>query len=66
MLNKSVFYLSLAAVLINLNLAAAQNQSKEKTTFQISAPWNADYDVRSDVAIVYGINDAGGNFEQRI
>ncbi|RYE24398.1 MAG: hypothetical protein EOP42_22335, partial [Sphingobacteriaceae bacterium] len=51
---------------INLNLVAAQNQSKEKTAFQISAPWNADYDVRSDVAIVYGINDAGGNFEQRI
>jgi len=41
-------------------------KSKEKTTFQIAAPWSADYDVRTDVAIVYGINDAGGNFEDRV
>lgn len=44
----------------------AQVKSKEKTTFQIAAPWSADYDIRSDVAIVYGINDAGGNFEERV
>ncbi|WP_346238736.1 hypothetical protein ABDK00_004790 [Niabella insulamsoli] len=39
---------------------------KEKTAFQIAAPWNEAYDVRSDVAIVYGVNDAGGNFEARV
>ena len=44
----------------------AQTKSKEKTAFQISEPWKAAYDVRSDVAIVYGINDAGGNFEERV
>jgi len=44
----------------------AQVKSKEKTSFQISEPWKAVYDVRSDVAIVYGINDAGGNFEGRV
>ncbi len=44
----------------------AQVKSKEKTSFQISEPWKAVYDVRSDVAIVYGINDAGGNFEERV
>lgn len=38
----------------------------EKTAFQIAAPWDPAYDVRSDIAIVYGINDAGGNFEQRV
>ncbi|MFT3902524.1 MAG: hypothetical protein QM727_05095 [Niabella sp.] len=41
-------------------------QSQEKTAFQIAAPWDEAYDVRSDVAIVYGVNDAGGNFEQRV
>jgi hypothetical protein len=43
-------------------LAAAQ----EKTAFQVAEAWNEAYDVRSDVAIVYGVNDAGGNFEQRV
>lgn len=40
--------------------------AQEKTAFQIAAPWKAEYDVRSDVAIVYGVNDAGGNFEERV
>ncbi|GAB3020360.1 hypothetical protein GCM10027051_26980 [Niabella terrae] len=40
--------------------------AQEKTAFQIAAPFDEVYDVRSDVAIVYGINDAGGNFEQRV
>lgn len=43
-----------------------QGQQKEKTAFQVAATWNAAYDVRSDIAIVYGINDAGGNFEERV
>ena len=42
------------------------NQNREKTAFQVADGWHEDYDVRSDVAIVYGINDAGGNFEQRV
>jgi hypothetical protein len=44
----------------------AQDLSRQKTSFQISAPWKADYDVRSDIAIVYGINDNGGHFEDRV
>lgn len=44
----------------------AQNKSKQKTSFQVAAPWSANYDVRSDIAMVYGINDAGGNFEERV
>ncbi|QPH41826.1 hypothetical protein IZT61_08855 [Pedobacter endophyticus] len=46
--------------------STAQVKSKEKTSFQVSAPWSADYDVRSDIAMVYGINDANGNFEERV
>lgn len=37
-----------------------------KTSFQISDPWDARYDVRADVVMVYGVNDAGGHFEQRV
>lgn len=40
--------------------------AQEKTAFQIASPWNESYDIRSDVAIVYGVNDAGGNFEDRV
>ena len=45
-------------------LASAMVSAQEKTAFQIANAWNAAYDVRSDIAIVYGINDAGGNFEK--
>lgn len=38
----------------------------DKTSFQIADAWDSTYDVRSDVAMVYGINDAGGNFEARV
>lgn len=36
-----------------------------KTVFQVADAWNPAYDVRADGAIVYGINDAGGNFKER-
>jgi hypothetical protein len=38
----------------------------EKTSFQVSEPWRAEYDVRSDVAIVYGINENNVPFEERV
>ncbi len=44
----------------------AQKKLKDKTSFQISDPWNAAYDIRSDIAMVYGVNDAGGHFEERV
>lgn len=44
----------------------AQFKSKEKTSFQASAPWSPDYDIRADIAMVYGINDDGGKFEERV
>jgi hypothetical protein len=40
---------------------------KEKTAFQTSSPWMPEIDVRSDIAIVYGVNDRTGmTFEQRV
>ncbi|RUT72469.1 hypothetical protein D0817_02360 [Flavobacterium cupreum] len=36
-----------------------------KTVFQVADAWSPAYDVRADAAIVYGINDAGGNFKER-
>jgi hypothetical protein len=40
--------------------------AQDKTSFQVSEAWNESYDVRSDVVMVYGINDAGGDFEKRV
>ncbi|MDP4283836.1 MAG: hypothetical protein Q8891_05400 [Bacteroidota bacterium] len=40
---------------------------KEKTAFQTGSPWIPEIDVRSDVAIVYGIGDRQRmTFEQRV
>lgn len=47
-------------------LANPPAKAQEKTAFQIAAPWKPDYDIRSDVAIVYGINDTDIPFEERV
>ena len=41
----------------------AQPGAAEKTSFQVAAPWNAAYDVRSDIAIVYGMDST---FAERV
>ncbi|MGV8090822.1 MAG: hypothetical protein AB2L24_03000 [Mangrovibacterium sp.] len=42
-------------------------QKREKTTFQTSAHWKPETDVRADVAIVYGTHDTPEmTFEQRV
>src|SRR5690349_23885838 len=56
---------ALSCILV-FNLICAAATAQEKTAFQVAAPWNPAFDVRSDVAIVYGVNDAGGNFEERV
>src|SRR5579872_750278 len=39
----------------------------QKTAFQTSSPWIPEIDVRSDMAIVYGVSDRKGlTFEQRV
>lgn len=62
-MKKAILFFTLITLVL---IGNAQTILKEKTSFQIAAPWKATYDVRSDVAIVYGVNDAGGNFEERI
>ena len=43
------------------------NAQPQKTTFQTSSPWIPEIDVRSDMAIVYGVNDRkGSTFEERV
>jgi len=38
----------------------------EKTSFQTGAPWKPTTDIRSDIAMVYGVSDRPGmSFEQR-
>lgn len=60
-------------ILLTCSLAAmvagawAQTAPKQKTAFQTSSPWMPEIDVRSDIAIVYGVNDRKGmTFEQRV
>lgn len=48
------------------NSKAQTNQKQPsgiKTSFQESAPWQADYDIRTDIAMVYGMDST---FEQRV
>ena len=55
---------------LSIHILAQQNtpqKTAQKTTFQTSSPWIPQIDVRSDMAIVYGINDRkGSTFEQRV
>jgi len=39
------------------------SSAREKTSFQISAAWRPEYDVRSDIAMVYGVSN---DFEERV
>jgi hypothetical protein len=39
------------------------NSAAEKTSFQVSEPWRAEYDVRSDIAMVYGMDST---FSERV
>lgn len=61
---------ALAVMMWAMSLAVLSQSGKatlkEKTAFQIAEGWNERYDVGSDVAIVYGIQDAGGNFAARV
>jgi hypothetical protein len=54
---------SLATLLAAALTTTAFAQPAEKTSFQISAPWKPEYDVRSDIAMVYGVSP---DFEDRI
>ena len=45
------FSISVCTGILSILLQPAIAQ--EKTAFQIAAPWNEAYDVRSDVAIVW-------------
>jgi hypothetical protein len=58
---------SFFALLAFAGMCSAQTLPKEKTAFQTSSPWMPEIDVRSDIAIVYGVNDRPGmTFEQRV
>ena len=55
--------MSAAFFLLNLELFAQSSNTAEKTSFQVAAPWNEAYDVRSDIAIVYGMDST---FTERV
>jgi len=57
------FFLFIAIYLPATCLYAQPAHTAEKTSFQVAAPWNAAYDVRSDIAIVYGMDST---FTERV
>ena len=57
------FFISLFIVVTTFSFAQKTDSVKDKTSFQIAAPWNAAYDVRSDVAMVYGYDST---FAERV
>lgn len=59
---KILFLFSLIAI-VPFSFSVAQERLPEKTSFQEAAGWDADYDVRSDVVMVYGVNRS---FEDRV
>jgi len=59
---KSNFFVA-TFFLLNGQLFAQSSNTAEKTSFQVAAPWNAAYDVRSDIAIVYGMDST---FTERV
>ncbi len=71
---KKIFSFFFLITLFFCGSVKAQNSKKsnvrEKTVFQTSNPWKPVTDVRSDVAIVYGVRDHHGNggttFEERV
>lgn len=63
-----LFSCCLAALTVSVHAQATKPAPlKQKTAFQTSSPWMPEIDVRSDIAIVYGVNDRKGmTFEQRV
>jgi hypothetical protein len=63
-----LFSCCLAALTVSAHAQATKSAPlKQKTAFQTSSPWMPEIDVRSDIAIVYGVNDRKGmTFEQRV
>ncbi len=57
---KKCVILALTQLLFLLSVVA---QNSEKTTFQTGDPWMPELDIRSDVAIVYGVNSS---FPERV
>lgn len=69
MLEKIIlFYFTFLAAVFNCGAQPLNSTvSKEKTAFQTGSPWMPGIDVRSDIAIVYGIRESRGmTFEERV
>ena len=72
MRNKTVVVLLFVLSLISISGHCQKpdqsfSPNTEKTAFQTAGPWKPATDVRSDVAIVYGVSDHPGlTFEQRV
>ena len=54
--------IALLLCVVSLALAAQEPPMKasplERTCFQTASPWKPEIDIKSDVAIVYGVNES--------
>lgn len=58
-MNTVKILIAFSVIILYANTGFCQSQLfnlREKTSFQIAAPWRPEYDVRSDIAIVYGMD----------
>ena len=66
MMNYNRFLILGMLLCLGATSGLAQNISKQKTSFQESRPFSSSFDIRADIAMVYGINGNGGDFEDRV
>jgi hypothetical protein len=69
-MKKSILFCSLLSISFagfSQHYDSNAEHPRQKTAFQTSSAWIPEIDVRSDMAIVYGINDRkGSSFEDRV
>ncbi|MBI1389017.1 MAG: hypothetical protein GC154_11270 [bacterium] len=53
---RRIFILTLLIPLLAAPLMG--QETRDKTVFQTASPWRAEMDIRSDAAIIYGMNDS--------
>ena len=66
MLKRNIFLISGMLLCLGATNGSAQSIRKQKTSFQESRPFSSSFDIRTDIAMVYGINGTGSDFEDRV
>ncbi|MBF9255125.1 hypothetical protein I2I11_17635 [Pontibacter sp. 172403-2] len=68
-MKKTIIFFYILCIAYTVNAQQRKEDApvlKEKTAFQTSSPWMPEIDIRSDVAIVYGVNGNPSDGRQRM